>query len=74
MIRKIVQQAFQTEFLSFEEEYKIRQSYQNSQLDDIDALINLQQALNAGYVQQESKAFTKFTVPNYQNHHLCVKN
>lgn len=55
MIRKVVQQAFQSDYLSAEAELNIRQLYQSCQLDDIDALIDLQQALNYGYLPQESK-------------------
>lgn len=55
MIRKVVQQAFQSDYLSAEAELNIRQMYQNCHLEDIDALIDLQQALNYGYLLKESK-------------------
>lgn len=57
MIRKVVQQAFQSDYLSAEAELNIRQMYQNCHLEDIDALIDLQQALNYGYLLQESKNY-----------------
>lgn len=67
MIRKVVQQAFQSDYLSAEAELKIRQLYQNCQLDDIDALIDLQQALNYGYLQKQS-GISRLDCPNYPNY------
>jgi hypothetical protein len=64
MIRKVVQQAFQSDYLSAEAELKIRQLYQNCQLDDIDALIDLQQALNYGYLQKQSEIY-RLDCPTY---------
>lgn len=69
MIRKVVQQAFRSDYLSAEAESNIRQMYQNCRLEDIDALIHLQQALNYGYLLQESKTSgwenQKFLVSTY---------
>jgi hypothetical protein len=67
MIRKVVKQAFQSEYLSSEAELNIRQLYQNCQLDDIDALIDLQQALNYGYLQKQS-GISRLDCPNYPNY------
>lgn len=54
MMRKFVQQAFENEYLSSEAEFKICHSFdKNCPLDDIDALIDLQQAVNSGYVKRE---------------------
>ncbi len=68
MIRKVVQQAFQSDYLSAEAELNIRQLYQSCQLDDIDALIDLQQALNYGYLPQESKNYL------LENQHYLVSS
>ncbi len=64
MIRKVVQQALQSEYLSSEAELKIRQLYENSQLDDIDALTDLQQALHYGYLQKQS-VISRVDCPKY---------
>lgn len=56
MIRKFVQQAFDSKSLSSETEFNISHLFhKNCHLDDVDALIDLQQAVNSGYIQQESK-------------------
>ncbi|KOR36788.1 MULTISPECIES: hypothetical protein [Planktothricoides] len=68
MIRKVVQQAFQSDYLSAEAEFNIRQLYQSCQLDDIDALIDLQQALNYGYLLQESR------ISAIENHKYLVSS
>jgi len=68
MIRKVVQQAFQSDYLSAEAELNIRQLYQSCQLDDIDALIDLQQALNYGYLLQESR------ISAIENHKYLVSS
>ena len=57
MMRKFVQQAFENEYLSSEAEVKIRNLFdKNCPLDDIDALIDLQQAVNYGYVKREYRS------------------
>lgn len=55
MIRKIVKKVFCHQYLSVETESQIRHLFSNDcHLDDLDALIDLQQAINSGYVSRES--------------------
>lgn len=70
MIRKVIQKVFQREYLSAEAESQIcKLFYKNCHLDDIDALIDLQQAINSGYVSRESTTphigFSKILVGNF---------
>lgn len=66
MIRRLVQSAFQTGYLSVESEGLLRQmlagrSYQS---DDLVALEQLHRAVNAGQIKRESRATTElFAIP-----------
>lgn len=57
MISKIVEKVFRHQYLSIETELQIRHLFsKDCNLDDLDALIDLQQAINSGYVSKESIA------------------
>ncbi len=54
MIRKLVQKVLRTGYLTVEMEEQLRQLYSFScELDDIDALADLQYAVMAGHVKRE---------------------
>lgn len=57
MIRKLVQSAFQTGCLSVESEGLIRQvlSVRGHQSTDLEALVQLQEAVIAGQIQREAQ-------------------
>lgn len=57
MIRTLVESAFQTGCLSVESEGLIRQvlAFRGYRSEDIDALANLFEALNAGHIQREGR-------------------
>ena len=56
LIREIVKQAINTGYLTLEAEEKLRGKLKNKyDLEDLEAFVNLQQAVMIGIVRQESR-------------------
>ena len=69
MISKIVEKVFRHQYLSADSESQICNLFsKDCNLEDIDALIDLQQAIKSGYVSRESRA----TSGDFR--HLLVSN
>lgn len=57
MIRKVVQQVFKTGYLTLEVEQQLRRLYHlGCNLEDVDALTDLQHAVMMGHVRRETSA------------------